>query len=92
MTPEAADVDRNNLEVRLAGGLLALNRLLMTLQNKRMPLTDVEISGNPQETRAGLVLECPEDSARRYAKVLEALEDVQEVRFSRAASPERSGA
>ena len=92
MTPETAEADRNNLEIRLAGGLLALNRLLMTLQNKRMPLTDVEISGNPEETRADLVLECPEDSARRYAKVLEALEDVHEVRFSRAASPERSGA
>lgn len=88
MTPEAQDASRNHVEVRLAGGILALNRLLMTVQNKRMPMTDVELSGNPQETRASIVLECPEDAARRYAKVLEALEDVREIEISeRAAAP-----
>ena len=33
-----ADTALNPIEVRLTGGMLALNRFLMTLQNKRMPV------------------------------------------------------
>ena len=44
MAPEIAPdskenaVPLNTLEVRFTGGMLALNRFLMTLQNKRMPV------------------------------------------------------
>ena len=92
MTSEAPDASRNALEIRLAGGIRALNRFLMTVQNKRMPMTDVEISGNPQETRVSLVLECPEDAARRYSMVLEALEDVRHLEFSQGAAAPGGGA
>jgi len=67
------------LEVRLAGGIYALNRFLMTLQNKRMPVAGLSVSGDPQGTRMSVLLDCPEETARRYATLLEGLEDVEEA-------------
>ena len=69
----------NTIEVRIAGGILALNRFMMTLQSKRMPVSRLSIKGDKEETRARFVLDCPEDAARRYATVLENLEDVEEL-------------
>ena len=69
----------NTIEVRVAGGILALNRFLMTLQNKRMPVSEISVKSDREATRARLNLDCPEDAARRYATVLENLEDVEEL-------------
>lgn len=73
----------NAVEVRLSGGMLALVRFLMTLQNKRMPVSRFTVG---HETRPGgealritILLDCPPESARRYALLLSALEDVEEV-------------
>lgn len=78
-TPAGAPVPPNTIEVRLAGGILALNRFLMTLQNKRMPVARISVKSDGSQTRARFVLDCPEESARRYAAVLEGLEDVEEI-------------
>jgi hypothetical protein len=67
------------VEARLAGGIYALNRFLMTLQNKRMPVKDLEVRMDAGETRATINLECPHETARRYMSLLEMLEDVHEV-------------
>jgi hypothetical protein len=67
------------LEVRLSGGLLALNRLSMTLQNKRMPVENLTFARNGAGVRATVVLGCEPDVARRYATLLSALEDVAEA-------------
>jgi catechol 2,3-dioxygenase-like lactoylglutathione lyase family enzyme len=67
------------LEIRLASGIYALNRLLMTLQNKRVPVAAFSISGGSKETRLSILLDCPEETARRYATLLEGLEDVEEI-------------
>ena len=73
----------NAVEVRLSGGMLALVRFLMTLQNKRMPVSRFTVG---RETRPGgeafritILLDCPPESAHRYALLLSALEDVEEV-------------
>lgn len=81
MAPEATEVVLNTVEIRLASGVLALNRLLMTLQNKRMPVSGINISGDREETRAAFVLDCPQEMAQRYATLLEGLEDVEQVRM-----------
>jgi hypothetical protein len=82
MAPEATGVDLNTLEVRLAPGILALNRFMMTLQNKRMPLAEVKIEGTTAATTVGIGLDCPEETARRYAALLENMEDVEALRFA----------
>ena len=73
----------NAVEVRLSGGMLALVRFLMTLQNKRMPVSRFTVG---RETRSGdetlritVVLDCPPESAHRYALLLSALEDVEGI-------------
>ena len=73
----------NAVEIRLSGGMLALVRFLMTLQNKRMPVSRFTVG---REARSGgetlritILLDCPSESARRYALLLSALEDVEEV-------------
>ena len=43
MAPEATGVASSTVRVRLAPGILALNRFMMTLQNKRMPVADVKV-------------------------------------------------
>jgi len=73
----------NTMEVRFTGGMLALNRLLMTLQNKRMPVAGFtlarEAAGNSGGMRATILLECPPEPALRYTALISALEDVSEV-------------
>jgi hypothetical protein len=80
-TPRHAPTDTalNPVEVRLAGGMLALNRFLMTLQNKRMPIASFTVGRDRDGMRATILLDCPPDSARRYATLLSSLEDVEEV-------------
>ena len=82
MAPEATGVASNTVRVSLAPGILALNRFTMTLQNKRMPVADIKVHGSAEGTNVELVLDCPEDTARRYAVLLENMEDVAEIRFS----------
>lgn len=81
MAPEAQETALNEIEVRLAGGILALNRFMMTLQNKRMPVAGIRLDGDAERTSIALGLDCPEDTARRYAVLLESLEDVEEIEF-----------
>ncbi len=71
----------NTIEVRFTGGMLALNRFLMTLQNKRMPVAGFTLGreAKPDGMRATIVLDCPPESALRYTALLSALEDVQEA-------------
>ena len=82
MAPEATGVASNTVRVSLAPGILALNRFTMTLQNKRMPVADIKVRGSAEGTSIKLGLDCPEDTARRYAVLLENMEDVEEIRFS----------
>ena len=80
-TPRHAPTDTalNPVEVRLAGGMLALNRFLMTLQNKRMPVASFTVGRDEDGMRATILLDCPPESARRYAMLLIGLEDVEEI-------------
>ncbi len=80
-TPRHAptDTDLNPVEVRLAGGMLALNRFLMTLQNKRMPVASFTVGRDGDGMRATILLDCPPESARRYSALLTGLEDVEEI-------------
>jgi hypothetical protein len=82
MAPEARETAPIEIEVRLAGGMLALNRFLMTLQNKRMPVAGIKIDGDREGARIDVALDCPEETARRYATLLESLEDVDDIRFA----------
>ncbi len=80
-TPRHAPTDTalNPVEVHLAGGMLALNRFLMTLQNKRMPVASFTVGRDGDGMRATILLDCPSESARRYAALLTGLEDVEEI-------------
>jgi hypothetical protein len=69
----------NTIEVRFRGGMLALNRLLMTLQNKRMPVAGFTIGRDGDGMRATILLDCPPESALRYTALISALEDVSEA-------------
>jgi hypothetical protein len=91
-TEPTSNVYLNTIGVRLAGGVLALNRFLMTLQNKRMPVAEIKVSGNADGTAITVGLDCPEETARRYATLLESLEDVEEIRFSGAGKGGPQGA
>ena len=89
MAPEAvpgapAGTALNPIEMRLRGGLLALNRLVMTFLNKRMPVAGFTMgrSADGGTWRATLVLDCPAETARRYAVLLSGLEDVEEIELS----------
>lgn len=81
MAPEATGVAPNRVVVDLAPGILALNRFTMTLQNKRMPATEIRVDADATGTSVTLGLDCPEESARRYAVLLENMEDVRGLRF-----------
>jgi hypothetical protein len=69
----------NTIEVRFTGGMLALNRLLMTLQNKRMPVAGFALGRDSDGLRATILLDCPQESALRYTALISALEDVSEA-------------
>ncbi|HSK86588.1 MAG TPA: hypothetical protein VK902_24770 [Rubrobacter sp.] len=79
MPESATGVALNTIEVRFTGGMLALNRLLMTLQNKRMPVADFTLASDSDGMRATILLDCPSESALRYTALISALEDVREA-------------
>ena len=82
MAPEATGAASSTVRVGLAPGILALNRFMMTLQNKRMPVADIKVDATARGTNIELGLDCPEESARRYAVLLENMEDVEELHFA----------
>jgi hypothetical protein len=75
----ATGVALNTVEVRLTGGMIALNRLLMTLQNKRMPVAGFTLGHDPEGMRATILLDCATEPALRYTAIISALEDVTEA-------------
>ena len=79
MPEPVTGVALNTVEVRFTGGMLALNRLLMTLQNKRMPVAGFTLGRDGEGMRATLMLDCPPESALRYTAIISALEDVSEA-------------
>ena len=79
MPEPATGVATNTVEVRFTGGMLALNRLLMTLQNKRMPVAGFTLGRDGEGMRATILLDCPPESALRYTALISALEDVSEA-------------
>jgi hypothetical protein len=81
MAPKAATA-LNPIELRLSGGLLALNRLIMTFQNKRMPVAGFTVGRDGDALRATILLDCPPETARRYAALLSGLEDVEEIEMT----------
>ncbi len=81
MAPKAATA-LNPIELRLGGGLLALNRLIMTFQNKRMPVAGFTVGRDGDAMRATILLDCPPETARRYAALLSGLEDVEEIEMT----------
>ena len=88
MAPRApgvpTDTTLNPIEVRLSGGIYALNRFLMTLQGKRMPLASFTIGRDEGRMRATMLLDCPPETAQRYTALLSGLEDVEEIRAASA--------
>ena len=79
MPESATGVAQNTIEVRFMGGMLALNRLLMTLQNKKMPVAGFTLGNDSDGMRATILLDCQPDSALRYTALISALEDVSEA-------------
>ena len=90
MAPEATGTASSTVSVRLAAGILALNRFMMTLQNKRMPAADIKVDADARGTDIELGFDCAEETARRYAVLLENMEDVEELHFSANAPEDRS--
>jgi len=78
------DTALNPVQIRLSGGMLALNRFLMTLQNKRMPVASFTLGKDGGGMRATILLDCPPESARRYTALLSGLEDVEEIGAAQA--------
>jgi hypothetical protein len=81
MAPKAATA-LNPIEARLSGGLLALNRLVTTFLSKRMPVASFTVGRDGDGMRATILLDCPPETARRYAALLSSLEDVEEIGIS----------
>ena len=79
MPESATGVALNTIEVRFTGGMLALNRLLMTLQNKRMPVAGFTLGRDSDGMRATILLDCPPEPALRFTALISALEDVSEA-------------
>ena len=79
MPEPATGVALNTVEVRFTGGMLALNRLLMTLQNKRMPVARLTLGRDAEGMRATILLDCPPEQALRFTAIISALEDVREA-------------
>jgi hypothetical protein len=79
MAPNTHATALNPIELRLDGGMLALNRLIMTFQNKRMPVAGLTVGRDGEGMRATILLDCPPKTARRYAVLLSGLEDVEGI-------------
>lgn len=77
--PNETIVTPNTVEVWFSGGMLGLNRLLMTLQNKRMPVAGFTLGRDADGMRATIILDCPPEMARRYTMLLSNLEDVHDA-------------
>jgi hypothetical protein len=84
MAPKTQATALNPVELRLSGGMLALNRLVMTLQNKRMPVANITVGRDGAGMRATILLDCPPETARRYATLLSGLEDVEGIEVPEA--------
>src|SRR5918998_131040 len=69
----------NPIELRLGGGMMALNRLITTFQSKRMPVAGLTVGRDGGRVRATILLACPHETARRYAALLSGLEDVEGI-------------
>jgi hypothetical protein len=69
----------NPIELRLGGGMMALNRLITTFQSKRMPVAGLTVGRDGGRVRATVLLACPHETARRYAALLSGLEDVEGI-------------
>jgi hypothetical protein len=82
MAPPKAATALNPIEVRLGGGLLALNRLVTTFLSKRMPVASFTVGRDEDGMRMTILLDCPPETARRYAALLSGLEDVEGVETS----------
>jgi len=83
MAPKApAGTALNPIEMRLSSGLLALNRLVMTFMNKRMPVAGFTVGRDAGGMRTTILLDCPPETARRYAALLSSLEDVEGIGIS----------
>jgi hypothetical protein len=72
----------NPIELRLTGGLLALNRLVTTFLSKRMPVAGFTVGRDGNAMRATVLLDCAPETARRYAALLSGLEDVEGIELS----------
>ncbi len=59
--------------------MLALNRLIMMLGSKRMPVANLSVGRDRRGMRATIVLDCPPETAHRYAAFLSGLEDVEGI-------------
>ena len=70
MPESATGVALNTIEVRFTGGMLALNRLLMTLQNKRMPVAGFTLGQRRDGMRATILLDCPPERRSRYTALI----------------------
>jgi hypothetical protein len=82
-TPEATSTTTlYPMEARVWGGMLALARFLMTLQNKRMPVARFTVGRDRDALRITLLLDCPPEQARRYTELLAGLEDVEGIQPS----------
>ena len=82
MAPKTAISALNLIEARVSGDLLALNRLIMTFLNKRMPVAGFTVGRDGGGMRATILLDCTPETARRYAALLSNLEDVERIDFS----------
>jgi hypothetical protein len=81
MAPKAVTA-LNPIELRLSGDLLALNRLVMTLQNKRMPVAGFTVGRDRDAMRVTILLDCAPQTARRYVALLSSLQDVEEIELT----------
>ena len=79
MAPKTVISALNLIEARVSGDLLALNRLIMTFLNKRMPVAGFTVGRDGGGMRAAILLDCTPETARRYAALLSGLEDVEEI-------------
>ena len=83
MVPRARDTTAlNAVEARLSGDLLALNRLIMTFLNKRMPVAGFTVGRDAGGMRVTILLDCSPESARRYVALLSSLEDVEGIELA----------
>ena len=80
----APRVALNPVEARLSGDLLALNRLIMTFLNKRMPVAGFTVGRDAGGggMRVTILLDCTPETASRYAALLSSLEDVEGIELA----------